>query len=76
MKKVTVLQKNNERYTFILDPEKKTMCGRYTIRIETNLTTGSDLLCEQTTKESGNALYKRLISQGFTRFNSLDEVRW
>lgn len=80
MKKVTVIQKENTRYTFTLDYsiEDSKLCnlGRYSVTVERKLSTGSSLYTENTTKEAGNELYKRLISKGFVRFNSLEDVRW
>ena len=80
MKKITVIQKENARYTFTFDSsiEDSKLCnnGRYSVTVERKLSTGSSVYTENTTKEAGNELYKRLISKGFVRFKDLKDVEW
>lgn len=77
MAKITVLQKENNRYAFIFDDSRESSsCGRYRIERRTLLSTGATAYTENTTKEDGNALYRELISNGFYRFRSVREVSW
>lgn len=80
MKKITVIQKENFRYTFVFDDSiedsRFSNNGRYQVKIEEKLTTGSSIYSEATTKKAGNELYKRLIAQGFVRFKNLSDVKW
>lgn len=81
MTKITVLQKDSDRYTFIFDdsrPEDTNLCtcGRHRISHEHMMTFGAGQTTENTTKERGNAFYKELIQKGFHRFRKLSEVSW
>lgn len=78
MSKVTVLQKGNDRYTFragsiSYDPNAPEI---YSVTREHLMTTGSSEYTEITTKDKGNALYKKLIADGFHRFRSYKDVSW
>ena len=75
--KITVLQMEDTRYTFILDDTKKnSSCGRYKVKCETMMSLGSSVHIENTTKEKGNQLYKFLLGKGFHKFRNLREASW
>lgn len=77
MIKVTVLQMEDVRCTFILDDTKENnSCGKYQVKFEYKMSSGSSVSIENTTKEKGNQLYKRLIEKGFCKFRNLNEVSW
>lgn len=76
MTKVTTLQKDHTRYTFIRDTYPNSNNARYCVKHEQLFITGSSVGWDYTTKERGNALYKELIEKGFKQFRNGYEVSW
>ena len=85
-KSVVIIQKENIRYTFIQEEHGSTLTPwgyigeikqYYKIKREYLLCAGgSTVSFENTTREKGNELYKKLMADGFKRFRDISEVTW
>lgn len=73
--KVTVIQKDSERYSFVQDAFNDGT-PRYCIKRETMMVFGGGISYEYVSKEKGNSLYKELMAKGFHQFRSVREVSW
>lgn len=77
--KITVIQKGNTRYTF-----KKEIVDRgnssplYRIETEQLLQsrTGSSMTYRYVGRTEGNEFYKRMMKEGFKRFENVRDVTW